>query len=246
MTPDAPTPTPAPAPDPSNNKRKSPGIIAQKIKDEIKVATDCYQICADEPAILAALMDRQYAGHALLGASIERCGALIIEVTAKRGAGKTRTTEEMAAREALLDALNPVIIAARDKYPKGSAERANYGLGENLDATSTGDLLALVDFAFTQLSGTAPKDTLEGLKPAEIALLGTLHDQYKNADWAQGKAQRTAEQALADLQAEVDDVLKPLRRKCQNKADLAFPHTDTKNRTTRKAFHLPPDKRATD
>ncbi len=48
------------------------------------------------------------------------------------------------------------------------------------------------------------------------------------------------------LKLEVEDVLIPLRRKCQTRAELAYPHTDKKNRITRKSLHLPPDKRAID
>ena len=96
------------------------------------------------------------------------------------------------------------------------------------------------------ISNTTPDNTLPGPKPAEIAVLDTLHRKYKDADWAQTKAQRTAEQALELLKLEVEDTLIPLRRKCQARAELAFPHTDKKNRITRKNLHLPPDKRAID
>ena len=240
------TPAPSPQPGPGKKKRKSPGIIAQDTLDAIAVATDCFRTADEDPNILAALTDREWTGQADLGQSIARCGSLINEITGKRSARTARTADELAARQQLIVALNPIIIAARDKYPKGSSERSSYGLGEDLDSAGTADLLALANYAFTQLTGTPPPDTLPGLKPDEITLLGTLYSQYKDADWAQSKAQRTAEQALNQLHIEVDGTLTPLRHKFQNKADLAFPHTDKANRITRKSLHLPPDKRATD
>ena len=244
MTPDAPTPAPTGDGKPPKKPRKSPQIIDKKIQDQITIAEACFTIPADDNVILTALAGRGWDGHSALGQSLVACHNFIGDITGKRLTKKTRTAAEFVAKTELETALNPIIIAARDKYPKGSAERAAYGLGGDLEATKT--LLDLAAFAFAQLSGTAPKDTLPGLTAAEIDRLGTLHKKYKDADWAQTKAQRTAEEALELLKTQVEDVLIPLRRKCQNKAELAYPHTDKKNRTTRKSFHLPPDKRGTD
>ncbi len=246
MTPNEPTPAPQPAAEPAKKKRKSPQIIDKKIQDEMTVAEACFTVPGEDTSIMLALVDRLWDGHSLLGQSLVRCHEYVGDITGKRLAKRIQSAAELAAKQELGVALNPIIVAARDKYPKGSAERASYGHGEDLDGASTGILLDLVAYIFGQLSGTAPKDTLPGLKPAEIAILDTLHKKYKDADWAQTKAKRTAEKALELLKLEVEDVLVPLRRKCQNKAELAFPHTDKKNRTTRKSFHLPPDKRAID
>ena len=245
MTPDEPTPAPKADAKPSKKARKTPQIIDQKIQDQITIAEACFTIPAEDAVILAALVDRGWEGHSALGQSLVNCHNFIGEITGKRLTTKTRTAAELAAKTELTVALNPIIVAARDKYPKGSDERTSYGHGQDLDS-ATRTLLDLAAFAFAQLSGTTPKDTLPGLKPAEIAVLGTLHKKYKDADWAQTKARRTAEQALELLKLEVEDTLIPLRRKCQARAELAFPHTDKKNRITRKSLHLPPDKRAID
>lgn len=246
MTPDEPTPAPAPDANPPKKPRKTPQIIDQKIQDQITIAEACFTVPAEDAVILAALVDRGWDGHSALGQSLVICHNLIGDITGKRLTKKTLTAAELAAKTELNVALNPIIVAARDKYPKGSAERASYGHGQDLDGAPTAALLDLAAFAFAQLRGATPDDTLPGLKPAEIAALDTLHKKYKDADWAQTKAQRTAEQALELLKLEVEDTLIPLRRKCQARAELAFPHTDKKNRITRKSLHLPPDKRATD
>jgi hypothetical protein len=244
MTPDAPAPAPGDAPKPAKKARKSPQIIDQKIQDQVTIAEACFTIPAEDATVMAALVARQWGGHSALGQSLVRCHGYIADITGKRLNTRKLTAAELTAREELDVALNPIIIAARDKYPKGSAERAAYGVGNEAESTSA--LLALAAFAFAQLGGTSPKDVLPGLTAAEIANLNTLHEKYKNADWAQTKSKRSAEEALELLKAEVEDVLIPQRRKCQNKVELAFPHTDKKNRTIRKSFHLPPDKRATD
>ena len=244
MTPDAPTPAPNTDPKPAKKARKTPQIIDQRIQDQITIAEACFTIPAEDNVIMTALAGRGWGGHSALGQSLVTCHSYIGDITGKRLTKKIRTAAELAAKAELDIALNPIIVAARDKYPKGSAERGAYGHGQDLDATTT--LLDLAAFAFAQLSGATPKDTLPGLIPAEIAVLGTLHKKYKDADWAQTQAQRTSEQALELLKLEVEDVLTPLRRKCQAKAELAYPHTDKKNRITRKSLHLPPDKRAID
>ena len=239
-----PTPAPKPEEKPAKKPRKSPQIIDLRIQDHIAIAEACFTIPGEDPAIMTALVDREWEGHSALGQSLVRCHGYIGDITGKRLAKKIKSAAELAAKQKLEAALNPIIVAARDKYPKGSAERASYGHGE--DNASTTLLLDLAAYAFSQLGGTTPKDVLPGLKPAEIALLDTLHKAYKDADWVQRKAQLTAEQALELLKLEVEDVLNPLRRKCQVKVELAYPHTDKANRTTRKSFHLPPDKRAID
>ena len=218
MTPDEPAPAPKTDAKPPKKARKTPQIIDQKIQDQITIAESCFTIPAEDAVILAALVDRGWEGHSALGQSLVNCHNFIGEITGKRLTKKTLTAAELAAKTELTVALNPIIVAARDKYPKGSDERASYGHGQDLDGAATGALLDLAAFAFAQLSGATPKDTLPGLKPAEIALLGTLHKKYKDADWAQTKAQRTAEQALELLKLEVEDVLIPLRRKCQARA----------------------------
>ena len=245
MTPTDPTPAPKPEEEPAK-KRKSPQIIDQRIQDHIAIAEACFTIPAEDGTIMAALVDRLWDGHSLLGQSLVRCHGYVGDITGKRLTKRTKSAGELAAKTKLEVALNPIIIAARDKYPKGSAERASYGHGEDLDGAQTTLLLDLAAYAFGQLGGATPKDVLPGLKPAEIALLDTLHKAYKDADWAQKKAQLSAEKALELLKLEVEEVLIPLRRKCQAKAELAYPHTDKANRITRKSFHLPPDKRGTD
>jgi ribosome-binding protein aMBF1 (putative translation factor) len=229
--------------------RKSPGLIDQTLLNLLKVAEDCHRIVQDDAAIRARVETRGWSSQTELGNSIQACHRAIEDIKSARAKKQTRTTEEVHARAALLVALNPVIIAARDKYPKESAERASYGHGQKLENAATSDLIALAKYVVSQLTSdapAAPKDNLPGLLAEEITAIVTLYHTYKDADWAQTRAKRTAEEALIALESEVNGTLVTLRRKLQAKADLAFPHTDKTNAATRKLFHIPPDKRAID
>jgi short-subunit dehydrogenase len=51
--------------------------------------------------------------------------------------------------------------------------------------------------------------TSPGRTSTEVANPNTLHEKYKNADWAQTKSKRSAEAALELLKAEAEEMLIP-------------------------------------
>ena len=167
-----------------------------------------------------------------------------------RTGSRTRSEEEEQARTALLAALDPVIKGARRKYRDGSAERRAYGIGARLSSASIRTLFDTAVYAHSQLApgegGAAPKDKLKGVLPTEIAAVSALAVKYKDADWAQADAQRSASETLSLLRQEIETVLNPLRRDLQGAADQAFTHRDPTNAAQRKAFGLQPNRSLND
>jgi hypothetical protein len=243
--PDAPNTPPAkPAP---KKPRAKPGFIDQDLEDAIDLADACHREAA-KPDVAAELLKRTWtaADQQALGDSLGRCAAFKSQIKTARTGKSTRGDEEEIARQALLIALDPILKGARRTYPDRSAERKAYGIGGKIPNTSAGDLLTLAAYASSQLApsenNTPPKDVLKGVLPAEIAAVGSLVAKYRQADWAQGDAQRAASQLLVRLRQEIETTLNPIRRDCQGAADQAYTHRNPLHAAQRKAFGLQPDR----
>ena len=240
-------PTDPPTPPAPKTPRAKPGFIDQGLEDAITLADDCHREAA-KTDVAPKLLERHWtaADQQALGDSLGRCDGFKKQIKEARTGKRIRSAGEDEARTALIVALDPILKGARRTYPDGSAERSAYGIGESLANSSTSDLLALAVYAVGQLApganNTPPKDTLKGVLPAEIATLGQLVAEYKDADWAHGDAQQTASRLLAQLRSEVEDKLNPLRRDCQGAADQAYTHRDPTNAAQRRAFGLQPDR----
>ncbi len=242
MPPDDAVPADAAVSKPKKTSGKR-GFLDRGLEDDFTLAGNCHRE-AVKPEVAPKLLERAWtaANQLALGESLDRCGKIVLRLKALRTGKITRTDEEEADRAELLAALAPILKGARRSYPNGSAERAAYGIGEKLANRSTRDLLGFAAYGFAQLGGAAPKDTLKGVLPAEIAALDTLHQKYRNADFAQADAQKDSATLLAELRAEVEQTLNPLRRDLQGAADQAFTHRDKLNAEQRKAFGLMPDR----
>ena len=244
--PDSTTPPVAPV-----LSRAKPGFIDQDLEDAQILAENCHREAA-KPGVTPLLVEREWvaADQTALGDSLSRCGAFVQQLKEVRTGKKTRTKDEQKARALLLVALDPVIKGSRRKYADGSAERRAYGIGARLSSAGTPTLYDAAVYGFGQLQpgagGTAAKDTLKGVLPSEIATLGTLATDYKNADWLQGDAQREAAKTLAKLRLEIESTLSPLRRDLQGAADQAYTHRNPVNAAQRKAFGLQPDRSLVD
>lgn len=242
-----PDPVPATTNPPAKPTRAKPGFIDRELQDAITLATELRRQ-AEKAENVEPLAQREWDAAELsrLGASLERCDQLIDRLRVARTGKGARTKEEEAARRQLLEALDPILKGARRTFAEDSPDRAAYGIGETLANRSTVDLLRIAKYAFNQLisdTGYAPpKARLKGVQTNEIVIVGALHGRYRQADWAQEDHEQNAEQILAELRHEVEDVLNPKRRDLQGAADQAWTHRNKLNAAQRKAFGLQPDR----
>ena len=245
MQPPDPDPTPTnPTPKPS---RAKPALIDRELQDALTLAGNCHRVATKaENATLLAQRAWGVTEQSQLDVSLRRCDDLIDRLRVARTGKGSRTKDEEAARKNLLEALDPILKGARRTFPEDSPERAAYGIGEALSTRSTDDLLGVAKYAFKQLmsqTGYAPpKAVLKGVIFNEIVIVGSLHRRYREADWAQGDQQKSAEQLLAALRHEVETVLNSRRRDLQGAADQAWTHRDPVNAAQRKAFGLQSDR----
>lgn len=242
-----PDPVPAPTNPPAKPTRAKPGFIDRELQDAITLATDLHRK-AEKAENVPILAQRAWdaAEQSRLGASLVRCDQLIDRLRVARTGKGARTKDEEAARKQLLEALDPILKGARRTFPEDSPERTAYGIGEDLVNRSTVDLLRIAKYAFNQLISdtgyAAPKAVLKGVLTNEIVIVGALHGRYRQADWAQEDQEQNAEQILAELRHEVEDVLNLKRRDLQGAADQAWTHRNKLNAAQRKAFGLQPDR----
>ena len=240
--PDAPTP---PAPESTNGKAKraKAGFISQSLVDAIDLADTCHQE-ATKPDVAAKLAERDWsaADQASLGTQLDQAEHLQTQIAAARAGKGTRTQEESDAREKLLTALDPILKGARRTFAGDDAQRAAFGIGQNLSNAVTGELIRVAKYARDQLTGTPPKIVLKGVIQAEITAIATQADAYDQANWAQSQAQQTASALLQDLRTLVETSINPLRRELQLTADMAYPHRVETNAAQRKAFGLQADR----
>jgi len=242
IMPDAPTPAPVPT-NTDKATRAKPGFISQSLVDAIDLAYTCQQEAA-KPAVAAKLAERDWsaADQTKLGTQLAKTDVLQTQIAAARAGKGTRTQEEEAARAALLTALDPILKGARRTFPNDDAQRAAFGIGQNLSNAITGELIRYAKYARDQLTGTPPKIVLKGVIATEITAIATQADAYDQANWAQAQAQQTASALLQDLRTLVETSINPLRRELQLTADMAYPHRVETNAAQRKAFGLQPDR----
>jgi len=233
--------TPA-APVPTKPTRASAGFISQRLIDAINLASDCH-LEAAKTDLAPKLTERDWkaADQTKLGQLLTQTDTLQNKIAAARAGKGTRSEEETTARAELLTALDPILKGVRRTFAHSDAQRASFGIGQNLSNADTTELLRVATYTSDQLTGTPPKTVLKGILPAEITAIATLVNKYDQANWAQGQAQHAASQLLDQLRALIDNEINPLRRDLQHAADMAWPHRLETNAAQRKAFGLQPD-----
>lgn len=199
---------------------------------------------AAKPDVAAKLAERDWsaADQTSHGTQLDQAESLQTQIAAARAGKGTRTQEEEAARTALLTSLDPILKGARRTFAGDDAQRAAFGIGQNLSNAVTGELIRYAKYARDQLTGTPPKIVLKGVIAAEIIAIATLTDAYDQAHWAQSQAQQTASALLQDLRTLVEQKINPARREVQLTADMAYPHRVETNAAQRKAFGLQADR----
>ena len=238
------TPTPAPEqPDNGKSKRAKPGFISQSLVDAIGLAETCHQEAA-KADVAAKLAERDWtaADQTQIGEFLEQSDTLQTQIASARAGKGSRTQEENEAREKLLTALDPILKGACRTFAGDVAQRAAFGIGQNLSNADTAELIRVAKYARDQLTGTPSKIVLKGVIAAEITAIATQADAYDHANWAQAQAQQTASALLQDLRSLVEQEINPLRRDLQHAADMAYSHRIETNAAQRKAFGLQPDR----
>ena len=236
--PDAPTP-----PTPAKSTRAKSKFISKDLLEAINLADDCH-LEAAKPDIAPALAARAWtaADQTKLGTALTQSDDFQSQIATARAGKGTRTEEETQARTDLLTDLDPILKGVRRTFPDSDAQRAAFGIGQNLSNADTGELVRVAKYARDQLTGTPAKIVLKGVIAAEVAAIATLADKYEQADWAQSQAQQKASDLLLKLRALVETGINTLRRDLQHAADMAYPHRLETNAAQRKAFGLQPDR----
>ena len=242
-------PDTTPPPTPPKKKRATPSDISKETEADIKLADKCAAAAAD--GTMPLLIPREWTDQdqSRLRAAVEHANRIVRDLKNLRSTKKVRTTEEAAARTELLTALDPILAGAKRTFPDGHADRALFGVGQNLANETTARLYRLAldsSINLTAQGNTPAQYKLKGLLPAEITELSRLGNKYKDADFAQASALLNAAEHLDALNTHMTKILNPLRRELQLAADQQWPYRQKTNRAKRIAFGLPSDRPARD
>lgn len=245
----APEPTPTPTPSPETPTRTRGAVNKEHLK-EIQDARDVAAAAVD-PAHTARLTDMEM--DATLPGKInilaDKLDVALGTLVGTRAGKEGMTDEERAARDALIEVIQPIQTAAVRKFTgEQAATRKAYYIGAK-PALTNQSLLQVVNAARAILkrlipgeNNTPPQDVLPGVKAdGAILELSNAIAAYVAKDKGQGDLE---EQAEGDLEAIVAQIkqLAGWRRDIQLAADQAWPWRKEGVRTVRKAFLLPMDK----
>jgi hypothetical protein len=171
--------------------------------------------------------DVQALSDAVLAAT-QKAGAAVDTTIAKQNA----TGAENLAQNTLLGILADIQKAAKQKYTGDKISLAAYYVGQNLHRNRP-----QLETASQAILDKLSKDTLPGIKPANITALTTARQAYVDASTAQTGQQSSATTARKELESMLADV-HTKRLKIQYAADAVWPHTDPTNAGVRKEFEL--------
>lgn len=233
-----PTPTPTPPAPPAKPKRQPPGDIDKKTLADIKLGEDVAE-AAQDPAHAADLATKEEIDAATVGKLVtfaKDARKLAGQVVTAKKAFNSATKVEADAMKPLMAALRDIQQRAKGKFsdkPKRDAyciNKPNFGRDrEGLEQ----DAKNLID--------TGEADALRVLTPEKITAARAALSAWKDADKDQRKAAEEQGDLLNDLRAKVDEV-NTTRREIQLAADTCWPHTDSANAPTRRAFKIPANK----
>ncbi|MBI2924703.1 MAG: hypothetical protein HYY24_03250 [Verrucomicrobia bacterium] len=234
-TPPTPPPEPPPAPKPP---RQPPGDTDKKVLADIKLGEDVTE-AAQDPAHAADLAAKEQIDAATVAELVtltKDARTLAGQVVTAKKARNTATETEEAALTTLMQSLRDIQQRAKRKFTD-KPKRAAYCINkENFGRDREGleqDAKNIIDL------GEA--DALRGLTPEKITAARVALTAWKQADEDQGKAEEAQGRLLGQLQTKVGEV-NVARREIQLTADTCWPHTDSANAPTRRAFKIPANK----
>ena len=242
-----PDPTPPPPP-PAPQPKRTPGVINKKYLKEIQDSRTvaAATVNSDYTAALTAveLDDTLPAQVNTLAGQLEAGLGLLVGTRAGK---REMTTQENAARDALIAVLAPIQTAAKRKFKGDTADqRAAYFIGQPLTTVTLEEVLtaarAIRDRLTPGANNAPPTDVLPGIKAnGRIKDLQDAITLYDTKNTAQGEQQTAAGLSLEELDAKAH-TLAGLRHDLQLAADQAFPWRTANVKTIRKAFLLPEDR----
>lgn len=156
-------------------------------------------------------------------------------VTAKKARNIATDTEE-AALKTLMRSLRDIQQRAKGKFTD-KPKRATYCINK----TNFGRDREGLEQDAKNIIDLGEADALRGLTAEKITGARAALTAWKDADQEQGKAEENQGKLLKQLGTKVDEV-NAARREIQLAADTCWPHTDSANAPTRRAFKIPANK----
>ncbi len=231
---------PTPTPPPEEKKKRTRNQVNQAIVKELDKAD---QLCltakkedyADklrardlDSDFISSLSDDVTAARAKISSAVN-------ETSAKTGA----TADEANASKALLQALQEVQAAAKQKYGRSQPKQLGaYHVNQRLDANR-----ATLEQTSQDIIDKLSSDTLPGFTSGspKVANLTTLRTAYVNSKSPQMTARTAAvsdRKAVADLVKSITD----RRIALQYAVDAEWPYSNPANAGIRTEFGLPPNR----
>jgi len=204
----------------------------------------------DGETILLAALDPNYKPPLLttkivegdltdMGNNIAACRETSGQALQKSISHEAKVIDEGLAKGGMLDTLNILQGAAKDKFPKGSPDRKKYMINEDLAGASYENTLGLTQSVLTQLTLDPLSD--QGVTPDEIAGFSSARDAWILAHKVADDEDKAAS-ALRDDRDTLQKSVNDMRHTIRSAADRKWPHTDPANAGTRKKFALPLDR----
>lgn len=239
MTADQNTTPATPPPEPTKKSAGQRGEINAHWLDEIST-TEKLAIVAAKDAYKTKLAKRKIDAAWLtkLTADLAQARTLTGQATGKTTGKKVITQTEKDLRDALLEQIQSVQAAAKQKYfTKNKPALADYYFAKNLKGLSRPDLEACA----TNIAAKAKDAALPGIEAAELQALDNALAAYKGVETDQSGAQSGATAARTALEALVKEIADQ-RRELQFAVDGLWPAGKPENAAIRVEFKLPADR----
>ena len=224
---------------PSKKPAGERGPINQAWLDEIS-GTEKLAVTAAKTDYAAKLAKRKIAAPWLtkLNADLKQARKLTGQATGKTTGKKVVTKTEQDLRDALIEQIQCVQTAAKQKYfAKNKPALADYYYAKNLPGLSRSDL----ETCATNVLAKATDADLPGIEADELQALEDALDAYKGVETDQSGEQSGATGARKTLEKLVKEIADQ-RRELQFAVDGLWPAGKPENAAIRVEFKLPPDK----
>jgi len=232
-------PAPTPSPEPPKKSATERREINQAWLDEIS-GTEKLAVVAAKDDYKAKLAKRKIDAPWLtkLNADLKKARDLTGQATGKTTGKKVVTKEEQGLRDALIEQIQSVQAAAKQKYfAKNKRALADYYYAKNLPGMSRSDLEACA----TNIKAKAKDAALPGIEADELQALDGALQAYKGVETEQSGEQSGATGARRQLEQLVKDIADQ-RRELQFAVDGLWPAGKQENVAIRREFGLPADK----
>ena len=215
--------------------KRARSIISQAHLDELSLSEQVVRAAEKDnhaPVLTEGGLDP--ATMTALKADLGAARDAVSGTTQKATGQKTVTRKEADLRDELVSLIRKVQGKAKQKY----ATRNKPLLKDYLIGTDWESNRAALEQAGKTILDKLAKDTLPGIKPADVTALKTAWDAYQAVEGEQAGEQtdlRTERGTLSELMEKI----KTGRKDVQLAADSEWPASDKANAGTRQEFRLP-------